>query len=378
MSASTRHTLICTVGTSLFNNLGHLTDDATDATRAAVARAYAEKNWPGVAAQLRCLAPSDRDCGAEINSVADLLAHYHVEKGRLHLLVSETRDGAALATVLTEYFKQDGWSVNAHPIEGLRDDDPKAFRTRGLRNLAKVIGQRVRESGADFCAINATGGYKAQIAIAVLMGQALDIPVYYKHERFDAIIRFPPMPVSLDFSLWQKASGMFTVLSQPNACEPSERFIEDWDERFEPLINRDNIDGKSYLELSATGQIFHETFRTRFQQSKSIRLPRDAMPTERQSPNLGHHGYKQAREPLLRYLRRLSQDRPYIRLCHATYWNPDLPESTRFRSSADEVQGIYSNGSWCVKFRVLTTAGDHDDPSVVVADLNAWLEARTG
>ena len=116
--------------------------------------------------------------------------------------------------------------MNIHRVEGLRDDAPDKFRTQGLRNLAKLFGEQVREARKEnrSCAINATGGYKAQIAIAVLMGQALDIPVYYKHERFDAIIPFPPMPVALDFSLWERASGMFTVLAKSDACEPWEPF----------------------------------------------------------------------------------------------------------------------------------------------------------
>ena len=372
MSASPRHTLICTIGTSLYNNLVRMPDD--DKARIGLQQAYAHEDWPQVATQLRKLAPTERICGAEINSVADLLTHSEVEKGRLHLLRSDTPDGEAIAAVLTEYFKADGWLVDAHRIAGLRDDDPKVFRTRGLRNLAKAIGERVRDSGVDFCAINATGGYKAQIAIAVLMGQALDIPVYYKHERFDAIIPFPPMPVALDFSLWERASGMFTALSRPNACEPSERFSEEWDERFEPLVNRERVDGIPCLELSATGQIFHETFRTRRQRSKAVRLPRTATDSERQTPNLANHGYGQPRESIQRYLQRLTEQRRYVRLCHSTYWNPDLPESTRFRCSGGEIEGIYSNGSWCVKFRVLTTAVDQDDLSIVVADLNDWLE----
>ena len=190
-------------------------------------------------------------------------------------------DGKAIAQILQSYFTQDRWQVEIHCVEGLRDDDPNLFRTQGLRNLAKLFGERVRASRQNFipCAINATGGYKAQIAIAVLMGQALDIPVYYKHERFDAIIPFPPMPVALDFSLWQRASGMFMVLSRSDACEPWKDFSEDWDERFEPLVNRVRIDNEEYLSLSATGQIFHETFRSRFQVLKGTSLPRAANET---------------------------------------------------------------------------------------------------
>ncbi len=380
MSKSQPHTLLCTIGTSLvYPNLSNLTQEKqTDPIRAALAQAYSDKNWLAVATQLHQINPSDRLCGAEINSVTDLLKQGIIEKGYLHLFHSETDDGAAIAQILQSYFTQDGWQVKIHCVEGLRDDDPNLFRTQGLRNLAKLFGERVRESRQNYtpCAINATGGYKAQIAIAVLMGQALDIPVYYKHERFDAIIPFPPMPVALDFSLWQRASGMFMALSRSNACEPWKDFSEDWDERFESLVNRVEIDDEAYLELSATGQIFHETFRSRFQVLKETSLPRAANNREKEQPKLGDHGYNQARNFVSRFLQEVTDARSYVRYCHSTYWNPDLSESTRFRLSGRDVQGIYSNGTWCVKFRVVTTVEESSEFPVVVADLNDWLEAR--
>ena len=369
------HTLLCTVGTSLlYPNLSGLVQaPQPDPIHAALADAFSKKNWSEVAIQLQKLAPTERLCGAEINSVTDLLKQGFIEQVHHHLLHSDTDGGQVIAKILQFYFQEDGWQVTAHCVEGLRDDDPRAFRTHGLRNLAKIFGERVRETGADFCAINATGGYKAQIAIAVLMGQALDIPVYYKHERFDAIIPFPPMPVALDFSIWQRGSGMFMVLSKEGIV-PWKQYREDWDERFEPLVNREEIDGKDYLELSATGQIFHETFRSRFQQIKATSLPRLATENEKQVPNLGNHGYGQARTHILRFLQKLTDEVPYIRFCYSTYWNPDLPKSTRFRPSGGEVQGIYSNGTWCVKFKVHTTTDDQDVLPGIVADLNDWIE----
>ena len=374
------HTLLCTIGTSLlYPNLSNLIkEEQTDPTRAALAQAYTDKNWPEVATYLRKIDPTERLCGAEINSVTDLLAQQIVERGSLHLFHSETDDGKAIAEILKAYFTQDRWRVEIHCVRGLRDDDPNLFRTQGLRNLAKLFGEQVREARQNYtpCAINATGGYKAQIAIAILMGQALDIPVYYKHERFDAIIPFPPMPVALDFSLWQRASGMFMMLSRFNACEPWEHFAEDWDERFEPLVNRVKIESKDYLELSATGQIFHETFRARFQQLKATNLPRAASKLEKEQPKLGNHGYNQAREPILRFLQEVTDVRSYVLYCHSTYWNPDLSESTRFRLANGEVQGVYSNGTWCVKFRVVTTEKGSDRLASAVADLNDWLDTK--
>ena len=378
MSKPQPHTLLCTIGTSLlYPNLSNLIrEEQTDAIRAALAQAYSDKNWQEVATQLRNINPTDRLCGAEINSVTDLLAQRVVERGYLHLFHSETDDGEAIAQILQSYFTKEGWQVKIHCVRDLRDDTPNLFRTHGLRNLAKLFGEQVRESRQNHlpCAINATGGYKAQIAIAVLMGQALDIPVYYKHERFNTIIPFPPMPIALDFSLWERASGMFMILAKANACEPWERFDEDWDERFEPLVNRVNMDGKDYLELSATGQIFHETFRSRFQQLKTTHLPRTA--PKKEQPKLGNHAYNQARPSVSHFLQEVTDARSYIRYCHSTYWSPDLSESTRFRLSGGDVQGIYSNGTWCVKFKVVTTAADPNQLPVIVADLNDWLGTK--
>ncbi len=387
MPKSQPHALFCTIGTSLlYPNLSNLIEETqTDPTLAALSKAYSEKNWSGVAAQLHKIEPTERLCGAEINSVTDLLRQGLIEKGDLHLFYSETSDGKTIANILEFYFKKERWRVHAHCVEGLRDDDPNSFRTKGLRNLAKLFGEQVRSSRQNFipCVINATGGYKAQIAIAVLMGQALDIPVYYKHERFDAIIPFPPMPVALDFSLWLRANDVFTVLSETNAFKPWDDFKDNWDERFEPLINREEIEGTDYLELSATGQIFHETFHSRFQELKPSRLPPDADAIQKQTPDLRKHGYGKAYNPIYDFFQKLTDNKSYVCRCFSTYWNPNLPESNRFRLATDNspdnvggksVEGIYSNGTWCVKFKVITTATDIDQLSVIVADLNDWLD----
>ncbi len=374
------HTLLCTIGTSLFYpNLSNLLkEEQTDPRRAALARAYSQKDWQAVALQLHEVDPTNRLCGAEINSVTDLIEHNHIEIGYLHLFHSDTDTGKSIAEILKTYFTQDHWRVKVHCVEGLQDDDPKLFRTQGLRNLVKLFGEQVRESRQNSipCAINATGGYKAQIAIAVLMGQSLDIPVYYKHERFNAIIPFPPMPVALDVSLWQRASGMFMLLSQTDACEPEKNFSEDWDVRFEPLVERVVIDDEPHLSLSATGQIFHETSHSHFQELKTNNLPRAAYQHEKEQPRLGEHGYNQALNPILHFLQTLTDAKDYVRYCHSTRWYPNLPEATRFRLSRGAVEGVYSNGTWCVKFRVITTAEDESQLAVVVADLNDWLHTQ--
>ncbi len=380
-------TLLCTIGTSLLypNLVGLAQKPQTDPTLAALAKAYSKKNWVGVATHLHKINPTDRLCGAEINSVTDLLNQRLIEEGYLHLFYSETDDGEAIAEILRHYFQKARWDVQIHCVKGLRDDDPDSFGTKGLRNLVKLLGEQVRSSGQILCAINATGGYKAQIAIAVQMGQALDIPVYYKHERFNLIIPFPPMPIALDFSLWLQANDMFTVLSKTDACEPWDDFKKNWNPRLEPLINRVDIDGEDYLELSATGQIFHETFHSRFQALKATRLPRSADASEKQDPDLRKHSYGNARTEIEQFLQKLTYNKSYVCRCFSTASIPNLPKKIRFRlATGDEpdniegnyVEGIYSNGKQCAKFKVVTTATDIDQLSVVVADLNDWLNEQ--
>ena len=195
------HTVICTVGTSLFRpNLAGLRADDPEPNRQALARAYAAGDWEAVAAGLGTHGPTDRLCGAEINSLASLVAKgYAAADANLVFCHSDTADGQAIGRILEVYFRRAGHSsVQARTITDLQDRDAWLFRTRGLRNLAREVCKVIRDYGAASCAINATGGYKAQIAIAVLMGQALGVPVYYKHELFDEIIAFPPMPVAFD------------------------------------------------------------------------------------------------------------------------------------------------------------------------------------
>ncbi len=109
-----------------------------------------------------------------------------------------------------------------------------------------------------------------------MMGQALGVPVYYKHDRFDEIIAFPPMPVALDFQVWLQLSGLLGVLDREG--QVSAALLADdtaHAEVLESLVERVEIDGQDYLDLSPAGQIFHETFRERFRTSatRSCRPP---------------------------------------------------------------------------------------------------------
>jgi len=387
-----RPILLCTVGTSLFfPNLAGLRrtmkDDETKpddkkllkpAVRAVapeLANAYDAKDWPTVARLLAQLPTTERLCGAEVNSIASLVANdYAPPDAGVFFFHSDTDDGRAIAAVLTDLFRSHGHSpVEAVPVPDLQDADPQRFRTRGLRNLARLLAAKVRDYGPDQCGINATGGYKAQIAVAVLMGQAVGVPVYYMHERFSEIIAFPPMPVAFDYEVWMRASGLLAVLEK--SPQPRSAVADDWDERFDSLVEATNIDGVDYLELSAMGQIFHETFRDRFRTSRDRVLPPPA--ATKHPPKLGDHGViNRLRSELTRLMADVTQAIPAVIGCETSYCNPDLPEASRFRLRGNDVEGIYSDGTATVKFRVDTTAVTDGQRAAVVAAANEWLVGR--
>ena len=318
--------------------------------------------------------------GDEIASLASLFAKdYAVPGANLYFCHSATEDGRAIGQILAAYYRRAGHPIAAAvEIDDLQDEDPTRFRTRGLRNLAKAVCRIIRDHGAPDFAINATGGYKAQIAIAVLMGQSLGVPVYYKHERFDEIIAFPPLPVALDFQAWMRLSGLLFALDRDGTARAALSDVEPRDaEVLESLVERVEVDGEEYLDLSPTGQIFHETFRERFRSERDRVLPPAVPAAQKQPPRLGHHSLiNMHRDAIGRYLAAITREIPQVVQCLTYYCNPDLPEPARFRRTGDRIEGIYSDGSFTVKFWVETLATTDGQRDAVVAALGEWLDDR--
>jgi putative CRISPR-associated protein (TIGR02619 family) len=391
-----RKIVLCTVGTSLFYpNLSGLRKtlqgesgsenekSAMPAERRAIlealATAYEQKDWQGVATQLVRLPPQERLCGAEINSMHSLIQRgYATPDCGVYFLHSDTPDGQAIGEVLKETFQQRGHQpVHCVQVTDLQDSDPKRFRTKGLRNLARELSRIIRDYTASACAINATGGYKAQIALAVLIGQAIHVPVYYMHERFSEIIAFPPMPVAFDFDYWMKCNRvLYTLEKEPRRWEELQ---EEWDEVLESLTEVVDINGEKWVELSATGQIFHDAFRERFHTHQEALLPPPA--PKKEAPAIRDHSVTlKCRPDLERYLSEVTEALPCIQRCVTHYAHPDLPLPMGFRikpkSDEPQIEGIYCNGRETVKFWVQTTAATLSQCQAVVASLNDWLDRR--
>ena len=369
------HTLISTVGTSLFaSNLDKLKAGEHEDLR----QTYLSKNWLSTAQILRQqFKPSERLLGAEINSIAALEQRSWLDpQARLIFLVSDTPYGHNTLDVLRHYYQDR--EVSGQPIVDLQDQDPDRFAQAGLRNLVRSIGSVVRNFGYQGCMLNATGGYKAQVAIAAMLGQSLEIPVVYKHELFDRVIAFPPLPMSLDLDLWLRHSSLFFMLSSSQDLwsldELDELKANLADERLGSLVDVELVEGQTLISLTPTGQIFHETFSHRFKGLRQKILPPPC--NQKREPRLEDSGHMKAIRGLMEYLQALTREIPAIAQCRTTYSNPDLPRPSGFRLVGGELQGWYGDGKGLVKFAIDSTTQTEAQTQALASQCHQWLEQR--
>ncbi|MFO1004281.1 MAG: putative CRISPR-associated protein [Planctomycetaceae bacterium] len=377
-------TVICTVGTSLLRTqLGRLSASSQplDGAEHQLLAALKAQDWSMMAELLSEFLPGDVRCGAEVNSLHLMRSHARVASDpRIVLMVSDTELGQQTGDVLRHLLPRFGFSsVEQRTIVGLTDADPQMFRRVGLRSLAREICTSIRNYGSEFCAINATGGYKAQIAIAVTIGQAARVPVYYKHELFNDIISFPPMPVSFDFSLWLKHSSLLATLANADQLplsqlgEDSEDITTEYN-AIESLVDVEQVNDELWVALSPTGQIVHETFRHQFLRDRLRLLPPVASHKQPCRMKADEAHLKRHQDEIMRFMERIRDESPYVVSCHSDYFNPDLPKESRFRMKAGKIRTMYSDGTWSAGIVVETDrSATPDQLQALCFVLNEWL-----
>ncbi|MGC8917244.1 MAG: putative CRISPR-associated protein [Thermoanaerobaculum sp.] len=282
-----RDVLVATVGTSVLTNFQQLTqassfedwletqptDERAFLTRhrAAILEAahdLTKKRWEQAAVVLGCLSGTPRLFGAEVSSVEALLReppYEHIKE--VLLLHSDTEQGAAAAKFLQAFLRlRFNFQTKARRVADLRDDQPGVFRTLGLRRLVLELARAVREYGASRIVIDATGGYKAQVAVAVALGQVFQIPVVYRFERFPEVIEIPPLPMSLDWEFLQAHRNLLELAVIPSSA---------LEEAFGPPLTEANAafsrfavalsgpDAHGNYTLSPSGQLLLEALKSR-------------------------------------------------------------------------------------------------------------------
>jgi len=315
------------------------------------------------------------DSGAEHQSLQLYCAQADlIEKNRLHLFCSDTEDGLKVARILKARFKEEFGAIEIVRCKDLRDDDARVFANRGLRSLVNNLVRTISDMKARGLspAIDATGGYKPQIAYAALVGQVMQVPVYYRYQDFPRVIQLQPLPVSVDTQVWFDHLWFFEPLREGMLHD---RDIPQWDPRIGPLIERED----KLVVLSPLGELVAGVVDQLLSaRGKDLLPPDSGMPPERkkiayEDGNSGKH------RGLAEFCTRLCAVRFVTRVA-TYYYNPDLPEKTAVRLPAgcqegpDRLDVWYGDGTALTKLHVWTTATTPRELTAARAALSQTLE----
>lgn len=157
---------------------------------------------------------------AESNSLNRIFSILKVqgknEKVKIQLLHSETAEGALCSKALRSHFERKNFTVETYQINNLHYEASK-FKHLGLRSLVNTLADLIeRNRKSQFkTIINATGGFKAEIAYATLVGlmyhDAVE-SIYYIYEGFQDIVELPALPIALDIKHWKNYQAYLELL----------------------------------------------------------------------------------------------------------------------------------------------------------------------
>lgn len=194
---------------------------------------------------------------AETNSLSRLLQ----EDDRIVFLHSQTSEGTLCAQALRRHYESRGLSAEAREVPDLTYTESR-FKMRGLRALVATLISLIREARHNEreVLINATGGFKAEIAYATVVGLLFDVPVYYIHEAFHDIIEMPPAPIGWDYSLLSDHEEFFEWIVE------ADRTTAEVDARLKglpPEVRLLLAEEGGVAQLSPAGYAFYEAFEDR-------------------------------------------------------------------------------------------------------------------
>jgi len=131
---------------------------------------------------------------------------------RIVLLATDTADGHACADALQSAcataFGLATEAVEIHRVAGLQVRDEKRLQREGLpalieRVLFFVETPQIRHSYE--IVINPTGGFKGVVPFLTALGSLFRLPTIYVFEYAEALIHLPPLPLTFDIHLFERA-----------------------------------------------------------------------------------------------------------------------------------------------------------------------------
>jgi putative CRISPR-associated protein (TIGR02619 family) len=245
-------TIVTTVGTSLLTNRNRpwegWTRGQTFPTTDVVDQWLAGANPIEASAELHTwhrLGLFDPDGRGQVQVT---LVHSHTDEGNY---CGERLKAAAL---------RQGIQAKVCRVDGLSYTDGASFN-RALGRLARVVADEIKSGRArGTVELAATGGFKAEIAVANLVCAVLDTPVHYIYQEFGEIVTIEPLPVTLRPDWLTSGAGAHLLKlfsASADQVVPATQVVGllKADERLRTLVVNETIDGQELCELTLLGEV---------------------------------------------------------------------------------------------------------------------------
>jgi len=186
----------------------------------------------------------------------------------LYFLVSDTPEGQLCGRLLAQFYSAQGHESESRVIKRLSNQS-SGFVQYGLRNYVQELSDIIIKTQRNGVAveINNTGGFKAQVAYANVVGLIFRIPVFYIHENFEDIVYMPKTPIQWDMSLFFENESFFEWIEEDaRTHQEVKQRQESHDERIQLLLD-ENTDGYTYL--SPLGLAYLSSFRDEIEKHTS-------------------------------------------------------------------------------------------------------------
>jgi len=371
-----RDVMVCTVGASLLSNFQRRDDLPSLGSKEAL-------RW-----MLEQDPEQERALGAEINSIASMVSLEILDRrNTLIFLVSDTQDGETIGNVLKSFFEEHpsiGFErIEVKKIEDLDDSRIHDFKTKGLRNLVRELGNYIKEYG-NRLVINATGGFKAQIAFALALGQAVGVPVYYRFERFPQVIELPPLPLSLDAQLWEENMDIFQALSLFGEMEEeefekiTEGTFTQLDPRIKMLLDKEHIEGKYYISLNPMGEVFAQAMGISNIDLSEVELKESDVPLDKR---FIFRQPEHSEQFIIKYRALIEKiySQPFVRKVIVTGFSQHFDRTVAvFKKRGEEIHGTIGAKGGTLRVLMETTASNDLERRAAVWQLNQLSTRRKG
>lgn len=175
------------------------------------------------------------------------------------LLYTTTSAGERCAKEIQRYLQGQNWSkvsLRKLPLE-LNESQ---FERQGLRELVNILIDEISKAQREQreVIINATGGFKAEIAYTTMVGMIFQVPIKYMYQDFEQPITLPVLPISWNIDLLLEYESFFEWLDEEPRKESEVKqrlkaIVETDQERIRQILLPADLEG--YIFLSPAGEI---------------------------------------------------------------------------------------------------------------------------